>query len=155
MTAENGQIKDVQLPCPAGKLVPHQPPMLFIDSLIERFDDRATASAVVPQNGICVDHDQGILLEFFIEVIAQTMAATNTYDALCDGKKPQDGFLVGIDEFSFEVAAIEGAAVLGKTIRIEIEKTFEFGSVKIIHGQVFDEDVLLASGIIKVWEDKD
>ncbi len=143
------QAKDYQLPCPAEILVPHRPPMLFIDSLIERLADRATASAVVPENGICFDPVQGVLPEFFIEVIAQTMAAVNGYDALCDGKKTHDGFLVGIDEFSFG-----GTPTAGRTIRIEIEKTFEFGAVKIIRGQVFDEDILLASGTIKVWENE-
>lgn len=147
---ENGQTKHCQLPCSAEILVPHRPPMLLVDTLLERDGDRATASAVVPQNGICVDPDQGILPEFFIEVIAQTMAAVNGYDALCAGKNPQDGFLVGIDEFSFEAVP-----ALGKTIRIEVEKTFEFGAVKIIRGQVFDEDMLLASGTIKVWENKE
>lgn len=141
--------KDYQLPCPAEILVPHRPPMLFIDSLIERVADRATASAVVPENGICVDSVQGVLPEFFIEVIAQTMAAVNGYDALCDGKEPHDGFLVGIDEFSFK-----GTPSAGKTIRIKIEQTFAFGTVKIVHGQVFDEEVLLASGTIKVWENE-
>ena len=147
---EIGQIKDFQLPCPAEKLVPHRPPMLFIDSLLERFGDRATASAIVPDDGICVDPAQGVLPEFFIEVIAQTMAAVNGYDALCDGKKKHDGFLVGIDEFIFE-----GIPAAGGTIRIEIEKIFEFGAVKIIRGQVFEGDMLLASGTLKVWENED
>ncbi len=147
---ETGQVKDFQLPCPAEKLVPHRPPMLFIDSLLERFGDRATASAVVPEDGICVDPAQGLLPEFLIEVIAQTMAAANGYDALCDGKKNHDGFLVGIDEFAFEATP-----ATGRTIRIEIEKTFEFGAVKIIRGQVFEGDMLLASGTLKVWENED
>jgi len=124
--------------------------MLFIDTLLERFADRATASAVVPENGICVDPAQGVIPEFFIEVIAQTMAAVNGYDALRNGKKPHDGFLVGIDEFTFGVTP-----AAGRIIRIEIEKTFEFGKVKIIRGEVFDGDMLLASGTIKVWENED
>lgn len=141
----------VQLPCPAEELVPHRPPMLLIDELISRQAERATATALVPESGICLEPDQGVLPEFFIEVIAQTMAAVNGYDARLAGKSPRDGFLVGIDDFSFVAHPQPGSP-----LRIEVEKNFEFGAVKIIHGQVFGpDDLLLASGTIKVWEEVD
>lgn len=146
---QSEQIAIVELPCPAEMLVPHRPPMLLIDRLIERKGDMAVAEAHVPQKGPCVDKERGLLPEFFIEIIAQTMAAVNGYDALLEGKKLNDGFLVGIDDFSWNTAPLPN-----KTLQVKVEKTFEFGVVKIIRGEVLCNDVLLAKGEIKVWENK-
>ncbi len=137
----------VRLPMAARSLLPHRPPMLFVDQLLERSGNRAKALAEMPVEGICVD-DGMVFPEFFIEVVAQAMAMANGYDALRSGSRMNDGMLVGIDSFSFYHTASPGTR-----LRIEIEKIFEFGTVKIIHGEVFDADVLLASGDIKVWED--
>ena len=139
----------IELPCPAEMLLPHRPPMLLIDRLIERKGDMAVAEACVPQNGLCVDKEHGLLPEFFIEIIAQTMAAVNGYDALLDGKKINDGFLVGLDNFSCNTVPLSH-----KTLHIKVEKTFEFGDVKIIRGEVLCNDVQLVMGEIKVWENK-
>jgi predicted hotdog family 3-hydroxylacyl-ACP dehydratase len=121
--------------------------MLFVDQLVERCGDRAKATAKMPGKGICFDRGM-VFPEFFIEVVAQAMAMANGYDALCAGTGMNDGMLVGIDSFSFHRTTLSGTL-----LRIEIEKLFEFGPVKIIHGEVFDGDLLLAAGDIKVWED--
>ena len=146
---QSEEIAIIKLPCPAEMLVPHQPPMLLIDRLIERKGDMAVAEACVPQKGPCVDKERGLLPEFFIEIIAQTMAAVNGYDALLDEKKLNEGFLVGIDDFSWHTAPLPD-----KTLQVKVEKIFEFEMVKIIRGEVLCNDVLLAKGKIKVWENK-
>ena len=138
-----------ELPLPAQDLLPHRPPMLFVDSLIRRWGNSSTAKAVLPESGICLCRGN-LLPEFFIELVAQSIAMANGYDALCAGVPRKNGMLVGVDTFSFS-----GKAVAGSTVRIETEKTFEFGAVKIIHGEVFAGDELLAAGDIKVWEEPD
>ncbi|MGB3223343.1 MAG: ACP dehydratase [Desulforhopalus sp.] len=137
----------IPLPMAALSLLPHRPPMLFVESLVERYDDRSTALAQVPDSGICLCSGR-LLPEFFIELVAQATAMAKGYDALCAGKKMNDGMLVGVDSFSFQ-----GAVKPGQTVRIETEKTFEFGAVTIIHGEVLAGGELLATGDIKVWED--
>lgn len=144
---ERSMHKNTKLPMSAIALLPHRPPMLFVDRLLERYGDKAKGEVVMPDRGICFDPDHKFP-EFFIEVIAQTMAMANGYDALCDGKNPNDGMLVGIDSFVFAHTAPPGAL-----LHIVIEKSFEFGAVRIIHGEIFHGDVLLAQGDIKVWED--
>jgi 3-hydroxyacyl-[acyl-carrier-protein] dehydratase len=147
MTDDRKHNQPVSLPCPAEMLLPHRSPMLFIDSLVNRVGDKATAVVTVTANSICLDPERGILPEFFIEIMAQTMAAANGYDALCENKAPRNGFLVGLDKYQL----LEKTA--GAILRIEIAKTFEFGPVKIIEGQVFCDDRVLAIGEVKVWED--
>jgi 3-hydroxyacyl-[acyl-carrier-protein] dehydratase len=149
MTDDRKHKQPVSLPCPAEILMPHRLPMLFIDSLISRTGDKATALAKVPAHPICINPGRGLLPEFYIEIMAQTMAAANGYDALCENRTPRNGFLVGLDKFEL----LEKADA--ETLRIETTKTFEFGPVKIIEGRVYCGDMMVASGEVKVWEDKE
>lgn len=137
----------MSLPQPAAAMLPHRPPMLFVETLVARHGNRSTAEAVLPASGICVS-DNRLLPEYVIELIAQATALANGYDAFCLGRPLRDGMLVGIDAFS-----LYGRAVPGRAVRIETEKTFEFGAIKMIHGEVYDGPELLAAGDIKVWED--
>lgn len=141
------EISATPLPQPAAALLPHRPPMLFVETLVARHGNRSTARAVLPDSGIGVS-DNRLLPEYFIELVAQATALANGYDGLRLGKPVHDGMLVGIDGFS-----IHGRAISGRVVRIETEKTFEFGAIKMIHGEVYDDLELLAAGDLKVWED--
>lgn len=145
MTEKNAS-KDTALPMAAIALIPHRPPMLLIDSLIERSGDEARAIAVMPNSGICFDPEYA-MPEYFIEVVAQTMAMANGYDARVVGKQVQDGLLVGVDRFSFKETASGGTL-----LHVAIKKTMEFGAIKIVHGEIFNGETLLAEGDLKVWE---
>ena len=145
MTEETSDVA-YKLPMTAERLLPHRPPMLFVDRLLERSGNRARAAATMPASGVCIDGDV-YLDEFFIELVAQTMAMANGYDALCQGKTVNDGMLVAIDSFDFYTSAAPGSDLV-----IIIEKTFDYGPIKLIHGEVLDGDVKLVTGDLKVWE---
>ena len=137
----------ITLPMKADALVPHRPPMLLVDSIVEREGDRALVTAVMPRDGICFELGVGFP-EFYIEVIAQAIAVANGYDGISTGEKVQNGMLVGVDSFVFH----ENGAP-GDILSVEVEKTFEFEAVKLICGKVMHEDTLLAEAEIKVWVD--
>lgn len=140
------------LPCAADKLVPQRPPMLLIDQLVvrERRDNFSVVSAAVPQGGIFVEKGGRVLPEYFVELVAQAMAAVNGYDGLVDGEKTGRGFLVGIEDFHWLATAEPG-----EMLRVEMAKVFEFGPVTVMAGKVLNgADKLLASGEIKAWEEK-
>ena len=143
----NPVTSNLSLPCPVDTLVPHRPPMLIVRRLLEREGDRAVVEAVVPADGIWVGPDRGVLPEFYVEVIAQAMAAVNGYDALLEGHPPGDGFLVGVDAFTWHRTVAPG-----ERLWIDVEKTFEFEAVKIIHGLVRNQAGEVAVGEIKVWQ---
>lgn len=140
------------LPFAAIKLVPQRPPMLLVDQLIAR-DREANSSmvaATVPGSGIFVEQGAGVLPEYFIELIAQAMAAVNGYDGLVDGAETGRGFLVGIEDFRWH-----GTAVPGERLRVEMVKKFEFGPVTVMAGMVLNgAGNVLAAGEIKAWEEK-
>lgn len=137
----------LSLPCGVEHLVPHRAPMLIVRRVLERHGDEALVEAEAPAAGIWVSQGQRLLPEFYVEVIAQAMAAINGYDALRDGHEPGDGFLVGVENFSWKRTAVPGEKLL-----INVMKTFEFGAVRIIKGQVKDGKGEIASGEIKVWQ---
>ncbi|MDF1614732.1 ACP dehydratase [Desulfurivibrio dismutans] len=135
------------LPRPALELVPQRPPMLLVDELLEWRPGRALARAVVPAAGIWYDPETGVPTEYWIELVAQAMAAANGYDAMQAGAAPGSGMLVGVDSFRLYQVPRPGATVL-----VELKKTFEFGAVKIIKGWVRSAEADLAEVEIKVWE---
>ena len=137
----------VKLPQSAERLLPHRPPMLLAGTLAERDGNRAVALATLPTTGLFIT-DGCVLPLYFIELIAQTAALGNCYDALASGMPPRKGMLVGIDSFSWP-----GKPRPGAPVRIETDKTFAFGAVKLVHGEVYAGKDLLAMGDIKVWED--
>lgn len=142
--------KKVDLPCSAELLLIHRPPMLLIDKLIERQGDDATAIATISPESMFLNEKNDILCEYFIEIIAQTMAAANGYDHLVRGTQPKDGFLVGLDKFVFHYLPDNK-----DTFHIKTSKTMAFGSMQIVQGEVFVGDISVAAGELKVWEQDD
>lgn len=138
------------LPAPAMKFLPHRPPMSLINRLLAR--DRAVGSAraevISPKAGIFVQ-GQALAPEYFIELIAQTAAAATGHDAVEDSASGSQGYLVGVDEFSWP-----GQVMAGEQLEVAIQKTFAFGQVSIMEGWVRNsrgEEV--ARGKVRVWEE--
>lgn len=134
------------LPQSAEPLLPHKPPMRLVETLVKREGSRSMALATLPISGIFVTAGN-ILPEYFIELIAQTAALGNCYDALNIGMAPRDGMLVGVDAFSWPSRPQPGTPV-----QIETDIAFAFGAMKVVHGEVYGGKELLAVGDIKVWE---
>jgi 3-hydroxyacyl-[acyl-carrier-protein] dehydratase len=135
------------LPQHAVTLLPHKPPMLLVEALVQRQGTRAVALATLPVSGLFVTA-AGILPEYFVELIAQTAALGNCYDARIGNMASHDGMLVGIDSFSWPSQPQPGTSVY-----IETDIVFTFGAMKVAHGEVYAGKELLAMGDIKVWED--
>ncbi len=147
---KQGRAGTPELPCPAELLVAQRPPMLLAGELRRRDRDGnfSMVTALVPAEGVFITKEGRVRPEYFIELIAQAMAAVNGYDALTDGGADRRDLLVGIDRFSW----LEGAGV-GEELQVEVVKTFEFGPVTVMKGQIFNrEGELLAEGEIKAWE---
>lgn len=137
------------LPCDAGQLIPHQPPMRLVDRLIEKTegngeDSTSVVEAVVPRNGPFVDNGT-VLPEYAIEVMAQAIAASDGFPVVEDAI-PATGLLTGIDSFSWLADITPGSS-----IRITVRKIFEFGSAFIFTGFLTAGEKKLAEGKLKIW----
>ncbi|HSH13704.1 MAG TPA: ACP dehydratase [Desulfurivibrionaceae bacterium] len=138
------------LPCPAIRLVAQRPPMLLAGALTfrDRPGNLSVVAATVPESGVFVGPDGRVIPEYFVELMAQGMAAVNGYDAITDAEAATRGFLVGIDNFVWL-----GGARGGEELTVELVKTFEFGPVTVMGGRVISAaGALLAEGEIKAWE---
>lgn len=140
-------VAKLDLPQYAHTLLPHKPPMLVVEALVQRRGELAVAQATLPTAGLFVT--AGLILpEYFIELIAQTAALGNCYDALMRKIPTHDGMLVGVDAFSWP-----GQPRPGTPVYIETDIAFTFGAMKVVHGEIYAGRELLAAGDIKVWED--
>lgn len=141
------------LPCDAGQLIPHEPPMLLVSTLIEKADDAIEDSVSIIEAEIPVSgpflFNGDLLPEYYIEVMAQAVAASDGFP-IVEGKKPATGLLTGIEDFSWS-----GNASPGERIRIQVRKTFEFGSAFILDGVIHSETGKIAQGKLKIWKLED
>ncbi|MCL7487567.1 MAG: hypothetical protein M8357_05260 [Desulfobulbaceae bacterium] len=140
----------IPLLCAAGRLVPHKPPMLLVSRLIEKVDNSiedniSIVEAEVPGGGPFVLNG-ALLPEYYIEVMAQAIAASDGYPKV-EGKKPATGLLTGIEEFSWI-----GNARPGERIRITLRKVFEFGAAFIFSGSIRGDSGQIAAGRLKIWK---
>lgn len=146
--ADNQTSKQNKLPCPANLLVPHRSPMLLINTLILREGKRAMAkSAPLPLDSF--KDPRGIILpEYFIEIIAQTMAAANGYDAMVNESSVKNGFITEVSSFMQQSKTLDTSV-----FEIEVEEMMSLGSLKVMKGEVFADGDLLASGELKIYQD--
>ena len=141
-----------ELPDSVEKLIPQREPMLLVSRLLARNKDAdySLVEAVIPESGIFIDKENTVAPEFYIELIAQAMAATNGYDMIVEGKDSAIGYLVGIDSFSWHQPARPG-----RLVHINIKKNFEFGPVTLIEGIVKDavSGAEICAGALRTWEE--
>jgi predicted hotdog family 3-hydroxylacyl-ACP dehydratase len=124
--------------------------MLLVGAVVyrDRPGNLSLVAATVPEEGVFIGPDGLVIPEYFVELVAQGMAAINGYDAITDNEPATRGFLVGIDNFVWR-----GGARAGDELTIELVKTYEFGPVTVMSGRVLNgEGILLAEGEIKAWE---
>lgn len=138
------------MPCPASQLVAQRPPMLLAGELLQRDrpNNHGLVSATVPDAGVFAVGAGRVIPEYYVELVAQAMAAVNGFDALSDGIASRKGLLVGIDAFCWLADARAG-----EKLTVEVVKTFVFGPVTTAAGKVFNSrgDVI-ATGELKAWE---
>jgi predicted hotdog family 3-hydroxylacyl-ACP dehydratase len=133
------------VPGPVAPLVPHRPPMLWIDEVVEDSDDGIVCRVTLRPEHVFLDAGSAESV-VTVELMAQSVAA---FVGLTDAKKggtPQPGYLVAIPEARFLVPTV----AVGQTLDITCVR--RFGDDKIAsfscvarHGQV-----VLAEAIINV-----
>jgi predicted hotdog family 3-hydroxylacyl-ACP dehydratase len=159
---------------PAGKLLPHRPPMLCIDTLIA-FDDASglyrerpggvggeqrRAVALVNTRaetethlhaGHLLLHNRVLTEAGCVELAAQSVAAMKGYAETMLGMPVGEGFLAAVRDFSFT-----GQAREGDTLRIAVGVTAEVAGVSLVEAVIRrcasgKNSSVLARGSLKVY----
>ena len=135
------------LPVDAARVVPHKPPMLLIDNLLE-VKERASVSEMTVRDDMIFVGDDGFLDEAaFPEIISQAIAAQEGFRKLGSRSPELEGFLLGLKKLE-----IFSRARVGDTLRITVFKAARYGDFGIIEGEVRRGDELVAKGELKVWQ---
>jgi radical SAM protein with 4Fe4S-binding SPASM domain len=137
----------VYLPVDAALLVPHKPPMLLIDRLLEMKERSSLSEMTVKANTIFVGADNRLDDASYPEILAQAIAAQEGFRKLgCRDVQPE-GFLLGLKNLE-----IIGSAGVGDTLQIFVQKVAKYGDFGIIQGEVRKGTDVIARGELKVYQ---
>ncbi|MDR2945540.1 MAG: hypothetical protein LBV79_02170 [Candidatus Adiutrix sp.] len=134
----------VVLPMNIEGLIPHRPPMLLVDRLVELSADEAVSETVFGPGSLVVREDGRVEEAALFEMMAQTFAAFAA--AGREGPGPAAGFLVGLKRLTVHSPARIGSPVL---VRVKIISRVEDFSV--VEGEARQGGQLLAAGQITVF----
>lgn len=135
------------LPVDVARVIPHKPPMLLIDRLLEVQERASVSEMTVREDMIFVDDNGHLDDASYPEIISQAAAAQEGFRRF-GGRRPLiEGFLLGIKNIE-----ILGNSYVGDTLRISLHKKAKFGDFGILKGEVYKADKLIARGEIKVWQ---
>jgi predicted hotdog family 3-hydroxylacyl-ACP dehydratase len=141
---------DIKLPMPAEQLVPHRPPFLFVDNLLEFSGQTGVVESVIAPDNLFIAEDGHFKEIAMIEILAQSVAAVKGYSDLIEGKEIKKGFLVDIREFNFIKTCYKG-----DTIRSKIVITRSFSGFSVLDGSLECSGEELAYGTMKLWVPED
>jgi predicted hotdog family 3-hydroxylacyl-ACP dehydratase len=138
-------MKNVPFPVDAAGLMPHQRPMLAIDSILSANPDAALIALRAPPNAWYMKAD-GTWDEIAgVELIAQAAAAFSGLTQP-EGAAPAVGFLAEVREYR-----VEGAISAGDSILIDVRKKTEFGSFVVVEGRMRRGDDPIATAELTFW----
>ena len=137
----------ISLPVDAVKVVPHKPPMLLIDKLIE-IKERSSVSEMEISDDMIFIGEKGILdRESYAEIISQAIAAQDGFKHFGNNRTRSEGLLLGIKNLE-----VFGDARVGDKLSIHVYKVAKYGDFGIIQGEVFKGNDVIARGEIKLWQ---
>lgn len=127
-------------------LIPHRPPMRFIDRVLDVTESHITAAGSI-KNSFPLSDDAGADMILSIEMIAQAVAAFHHQKKGRVGG-PQIDFLVGIKEAFFFVERLP----LNDEIIIHVEMISHIGNYGIFKGDVVGDGKKLCRAVVQVFE---
>jgi len=136
------------LPFAVDEIIPQKRPMRIIDDLVKIGERSGEVSATVSDEMPFVGDDGVIDEAAYFEMMAQSIAAMNGFKRLGRSHSRLEGFLVGVRDLE-----ILGPARVGDTLNIHVYKETRFGSFAILKGTVSRNNVVLARGEVKIWQD--
>ena len=145
----NKQSEITKLPISVENIIPQKSPMKVIDKLLAVGDRKAKASVCISKDMLFVEKNDELNSAVYLEMIAQTIAAYNSFKNMGNLDFNMQGFLLGAKKFE-----IHGKAVVGDNLVITIEKKARLGNFAVIDGRICKGDKVIARGEVKVWHNK-
>ncbi len=132
---------------PVAELLPHGPPMILIDEVVEAAEGRIAARVTLRPGSMFVEGDR-VPAIVAIEYMAQTIGAYAGLRARATGHPPRIGFLLGTRELTLEVDAF----AVGDELRIEARHVWGDERIGSFQCEVLRAGRTLASALVNVYE---
>jgi predicted hotdog family 3-hydroxylacyl-ACP dehydratase len=129
------------------QLIPHRPPMVLIDEVIEFGPERIRARRTIRPGDPFVGHD-GLDDAALLEVIAQTIAAGDALFARSKGGKVRKGYLTGLTGVK-----LYGQAAVGESVEVQADCLKRMEGMGLFDVQATVEGRPLAEGRFKLFVD--
>ncbi|MDR0646515.1 MAG: hypothetical protein LBG46_06140 [Elusimicrobiota bacterium] len=124
----------------------HKPPMLLVDKINKAEKDFAVTAFKVKEDNIFLTEENILSREALIEIMAQSLAALNGYNAFAEGKKAEKGFLVYLKNINFYADARAGDELTCNVKVIDfVARTY------IAQAEIFNNAILLADGELRIF----
>lgn len=135
-----------RLPASAARLLPHEPPMVYIDRLLEADDERGLCETILTAGHMLLDDHGTMERSAFIELAAQSFAALKGWEFIRRDLPFPIGYLVGAQGFECLDDARQNDRLLIETVALG---TFEgFG---VVRATITRDGDVLARGKIKLY----
>ena len=124
----------------------HKPPMLMVDELLASDAGGGMVLSRVRADNIFLDAAGRLSRAGLTEVMAQSFAATEAYQAWLAGIVKPGGYLVGLDHLVYR-----GAAGVGDTLTTRVKSEGQIDRVALVSGEVRNGETLLAAGRLRLY----
>ena len=131
---------------PVRELLPHDPPMVLLDRIVNYGESTLTAEVDVGQDSMLCG-DDGVPGWVGIEYMAQAVAAHAGFQARLEDKEPTIGYLLGTRAYKITVPVFP----IGATLSIHIESLFVEMGLGAFACRI-DMDGPVASATINVYQ---
>ena len=135
------------LPVRVAGLIPHGKSMQMIDRIIQIGERETRTTFAVTRQCVLVDSSGRLDELAYVEMIAQSFAASHGYHLSVEQRKSHRGLLLGAKDLN-----ITGEARAGDVLTLHLRKITRFGAFGVVEGAIYRQDgKLLATGQIKIW----
>jgi MoaA/NifB/PqqE/SkfB family radical SAM enzyme/predicted hotdog family 3-hydroxylacyl-ACP dehydratase len=139
------------LPVGVAGLVPHGKTMRMLDQLVQIGERESRVTFAVTKECLLVDAAGRLDELAFVEMIAQSFAATHGFHLSPEERRLHRGLLLGVKDL-----AVGGEARMGDLLVVHLRKVTRFGAFGVVEGAIYRQDgKLIATGQIKIWRAKD
>lgn len=126
---------------PIADLVPHAPPTLALDELVDWSEGKAHARLVVRDGGLLV-RDGGVDSVVTLEYMAQTVAACLGYAAFLGGVGVRVGMVIASRRFTLQRSRL----LVGERLDVRVSQVRATDDISSFEGEVRDEqDAVVAT----------
>ena len=129
-----------------SSLVPHEPPMLWIDEVVEHTDSSIVCRTTLRADHVFLDDGRAESL-VVVELMAQTVAAFVGLSERVRGEAPRPGYLVAIPQARFLVPTVS----LGQTLELACSRRFGEGRIASFSCVARHGDTPIAEAVIDVF----